>query len=329
MKSNRASLRPLLWALAAFVLGAAFAGNFFRLKVAPAAQDRRRNKVMYQCPMHPQIVQDHPGFCPICHMRLEKVEDGEDSGAGAPPAQAKITRYRNPMDPTIFSDHPMKDSMGMDYIPVTADEDGDEAGQVAGKGGFTLSPERQQLIGVRTTAVAVQPVALTLRMPGRGAPGGRVWAQLLEIDAGTLKVGMKAQVLGPNGESAEARVTRVDNTVDNLTHSFGAALRTTSPAAWLSPGLFCQVLVDAGLGKHLAVPQEAVLDTGERQVVFVENDRGHFEPRQVVLGEAGDDLVEIKRGVEAGEQVVTSANFLIDSESRFRAALNQFQRGLP
>jgi len=135
---------------------------------------------------------------------------------------------------------------------------------------------------------------------------------------------MKARLLGPNGASAEARVTSVDRTVDNLTHSFGVTLRTTSPADWLSPGLFCQVLVDAGLGKHLAVPQEAVLDTGARQVVFVENGRGHFEPRLVTLGDAGDDLVEIKHGVKAGDQVVTSANFLIDSESRFRAALNQF-----
>ncbi|HTB21363.1 MAG TPA: hypothetical protein VK914_01510 [bacterium] len=149
-------------------------------------------------------------------------------------------------------------------------------------------------------------------------------AQLLEIDEDTLRIGMKARLLGPNGASAEARVTGVDGTVDDFTHSFGVTLRTTGPAAWLRPGLFCEVLVDAGLGRHLAVPQEAVLDTGERQVVFVEDGRGHFEPRLVVLGEAGDDLVEIKHGVKAGEQVVTSANFLIDSESRFRAALQQF-----
>jgi Cu(I)/Ag(I) efflux system membrane fusion protein len=152
---------------------------------------------------------------------------------------------------------------------------------------------------------------------------------LLEIDADTLKVGMKARLLGPNGASAGARVTGFDGSEDPVTHSFGATLRTISPAPWLRPGLFCQVLVDAGLGRRLAVPQEAVLDTGERQVVFVESVHGRFEPRLVILGEAGDDLVEIKHGLKAGEQVVTSANFLIDSESRFRAALNQFQRGMP
>jgi hypothetical protein len=280
----------------------------------------------YQCPMHPQIIQDHPGECPICHMRLEKVEDDDSTGGTAAGAgQSKIVRYRNPMDPTIFSDHPMKDSMGMDYIPVTDEaKSQDEAGGVTGKAGFTLSPERQQLIGVRTTMAEIKPLTLTVRMPGRVSSGGQILAQLLEIDAGGVRRGMKARLQGPGGAEIGAVVVDVDGNLDSLTRSFGVVLQPSSAAPWFNPGVFCQVLVDANLGKHLSVPDEAILDTGERQVLFVESDKGHFEPRQVILGQAGDDWVEVKQGVKAGEQVVTSANFLIDSESRFQAALKQF-----
>jgi hypothetical protein len=275
----------------------------------------------YQCPMHPQIIQDHPGECPICHMQLQKVED-DTAAPTSGSAGSKVVRYRNPMDPTVFSDRPTKDSMGMDYIPVYQDQAGDGNNSVAGKSGFTLSPERQQLIGVRTTMAEVKPIKLTVRMPGRASSGDRVLAQLLEIDAGTVKDGMKARLSGPNGSSVDARVVGIGASLDNLTHSFVVTVEASAPADWLRPGFFCEVEVTSDLGSGLAVPQEAVLDTGERKVLFID-DNGHFEPREVVLGRVGDDLVEVKTGLKAGDQVVTSANFLIDSESRFRAALNQ------
>src|SRR5665213_98804 len=218
----------------------------------------------YQCPMHPQIVQDHPGFCPLCHMRLEKVEDDAPTGARSAPGHPKIVKYRNPMDPTIFSDHAMKDSMGMDYIPVYQDEFQDGTSVVTGKAGFTLSQERQQLIGVRTTLAQVEPIILTVTMPGRASSGGLVLAQLLEIDAGTLRPGMKARLSGPNGASVPATVVGVGRDVDSLTHSFTVTLRALAAAPWLRPGLYCEVTVPADLGHRLAVPQEAVLDTGER-----------------------------------------------------------------
>jgi hypothetical protein len=290
------------------------------VSASPGHHDR------YQCPMHPQIVQDHPGFCPICHMRLEKVDDGDDAPVAS--GQPKTMKYRNPMDPTIFSDHPMKDSMGMDYIPVYEDQAGDGQKGVPGKAGFTLSQERQQLIGVRTTMAQVEPITLTVRMPGRGASGGMVLAQLLEIDAGTVRTGMRARLSGPNGASVAATVLGIGGDVDSLTHSFTITLKASAPAPWLRPGLYCEVSVPADLGLRLAVPQEAVLDTGEHQVIFVQAGT-HFDPREVVLGQSGDDLVEVKQGVKAGEQVVTSANFLVDSESRFRAALNSFGGAQP
>jgi hypothetical protein len=239
---------------------------------------------LYQCPMHPQIIQDHPGECPICHMKLEKVEGGGDE------KEETSTQAKS---------------------------------DVPGKAGFKLSQERQQLIGVKTTAAELKPLLLTVRMPGRVSPGGEVLAQLLEIDAGSVKRGMKARLRGPGGDEIEARVLDVDGNLDSLTRSFGVVLQASTYPSWLKQGVFCEVLVEASLGKHLAVPSEAILDTGDRQVLFIADSKGHFEPRQVILGQAGDDWTEVKSGLKAGDQVVTSANFLIDSESRFQAALKQ------
>lgn len=322
MKTHKKSFK-FWWAVLALLGlagGAFWAQGHFKAAALPLAQHHDR----YQCAMHPQIIQDHPGDCPICHMHLEKMEDESPEPSVAAKGQPKILKYRNPMDPTVFSERPMKDSMGMDYLPVYEEEGDDATGGVEGKASFTLSPQRQQLIGVRTELAELRDLSLTLRLPGRVTPGGQVLAQLLEIDAGTVRLGMKARLQGPGGAELEARVLEVDSNLDSLTRSFGVVLQAGSGAAWLRSGVFCQVLIQSKLGRRLAVPEDAILDTGARQVIFVADGKGHFEPRQVTLGQAGDDWVELTQGVKAGEQVVSSANFLIDSESRFKAALKQF-----
>ena len=77
-------------------------------------------------------------------------------------------------------------------------------------------------------------------------------------------------------------------------------------------------------GEVLAVPESAVLDSGARQVVLVRRGEGLFEPRKVGIGMRADGYVEITEGLQAGEQVVVRANFLIDAESNLRAALETF-----
>jgi Cu(I)/Ag(I) efflux system membrane fusion protein len=93
----------------------------------------------YVCPMHPQIVRHEPGKCPICGMQLVLVKGGSAQAGG----ERKILYYRNPMNPTITSDHPMKDEMGMDYVPVY------EQGGVQ----VQISPAVVENMGVRTALV--------------------------------------------------------------------------------------------------------------------------------------------------------------------------------
>ena len=95
-----------------------------------------------------------------------------------------------------------------------------------------------------------------------------------------------------------------------------------NPNGDLRPGMYADVVIATGNSKPvIAVPDDAVIDTGKKQVVLVDKGEGRLEPRPVRLGTRGDGYVEIRHGIEAGDRVVTSANFLIDAESNLKAAL--------
>src|SRR5205823_5586025 len=119
-------------------------------------------KSLYQCSMHPSIISDKPGKCPICHMDLQKVDQEEaqanvaDSKSQKTAGERRILYYRNPMNPSVTSQTPMKDNMGMDYIPVYEDEVSDAGPKIEGRASFSLSNERQQLIGVKTAQATLQ-----------------------------------------------------------------------------------------------------------------------------------------------------------------------------
>jgi Cu(I)/Ag(I) efflux system membrane fusion protein len=121
---------------------------------------------LYQCPMHPSIVQDHPGECPICGMKLVAAPHGA-AGSAAEPAR-KIAFYRSPMDPRQTSPAPRQDEMGMDYVPVYEDEVAG-APAVAGLATVEIDPVRQQLIGLKTTEVVWGDVGGAWRTVGRVA----------------------------------------------------------------------------------------------------------------------------------------------------------------
>ncbi|HET8901316.1 MAG TPA: efflux RND transporter periplasmic adaptor subunit [Holophagaceae bacterium] len=118
----------------------------------------------YHCPMHPEIVRDGPGECPVCGMRL--VADSVSASPGA--GERKVAFYRNPMDPTVHSPVPLDDPMGMAYIPVYEDELGGAA-PVPGLAGITIDPAYQRLIGVRTVPVEEGPVGGAWTTPAKVA----------------------------------------------------------------------------------------------------------------------------------------------------------------
>ena len=160
---------------------------------------------------------------------------------------------------------------------------------------------------------------------------GRVWVQadVYESELARVKLGNQADLaLGAYpSRPFRGRVAFVDPQVDPKTRTVKVRLEFPNPKGELKPEMFGEVAFRTGGRKGLSVPLDAVLDSGTRKVVFVALGDGRFEPREVQTGASRGETVEILSGLKPGEEVVTRANFLVDSESRLRAALAQMAGG--
>jgi Cu(I)/Ag(I) efflux system membrane fusion protein/cobalt-zinc-cadmium efflux system membrane fusion protein len=155
-----------------------------------------------------------------------------------------------------------------------------------------------------------------------------VWvlAQVFQNDLGRIKVGSSASLTVDSypGRVFQGKVDFIYPDVDMTTRTARARLVFSNSQLTLSPGMFVNVSVDVNLGKQLAIPVSGVLQSGTRQIVFVDRGSGYLEPREVQLGpQAGEEYIVLK-GLRAGERIVTSANFLIDSESQLQAAIGSY-----
>ena len=152
----------------------------------------------------------------------------------------------------------------------------------------------------------------------------RVWvfASVFEYQMPFVTVGRSAEVSLPydGGKTVRARVSYIQPQVDPATRTVQVRLELPNSGLALKPEMFVNVELKTPQVKRLTVPAEAVLDTGVKKVVFLDRGNGFFEPREVSAGERVGDRVEILKGLSAGERIVTSGNFLLNSESQLRAA---------
>jgi RND family efflux transporter MFP subunit len=174
-------------------------------------------------------------------------------------------------------------------------------------------------------------------MPGmtayRIADLSRVWvmATLYEYQSQQIKVGQRAKMSLSYlpGKALEGKVVYVYPYLDQRTRQINVRLEFANPQLALKPGMYATVVFEGiASGERVLVSRAAVIDTGERQVAFVSLGKGRFQPRVVRLGaETTDGKVEILEGLKLGEMVVTSSQFLIDSEARMREALAKMMSG--
>ncbi len=239
-------------------------------------------------------------------------------------------------------------------VQVYSPEINAAAAQLIANPGFDGSRRRLQNLNVPAQAIAEMertrtvPMAITWSSPRdgvileRGAVEGMkasagdtlfrigdvsvmwVLADVPEHELGSVKVGQAVtiRVRSLPGRAFTGKVGLVYPQVAKETRTTRVRIELPNPEGVLLPDMYADVEIGTGSAKPVvAVPDDAVIDTGARQVVLVDKGEGRFEPRAVQVGARGNGFTEIREGVQAGEQVVTSANFLIDAESNLKAAL--------
>lgn len=162
-----------------------------------------------------------------------------------------------------------------------------------------------------------------------------IWviASVAEQDLPGIKIGDAAKVRfkALPGETFDGKATFILHELDKETRTASVRIEIKNPDHRIKHEMYADVEIDAGASDapRLAVSEQAVIDSGDRQVVLVARGEGRFEPRAVQLGRRGDGMIEIVDGLRAGEAVVVSANFLIDAESNLKAALAAFTADAP
>jgi membrane fusion protein, copper/silver efflux system len=152
-----------------------------------------------------------------------------------------------------------------------------------------------------------------------------IWviADIYEYELPFIKIGDKAQITLAYfpGEILEGKATYIYPSIDPKTRTAKVRFDLPNPEFKLKPEMWANVELKIPLGRKLVVPEDAVMDSGTMQMVFIDRGQGYFESRHIQVGSRVQGYYEVLSGLREGEKVVTSANFLIDSESRLSGAM--------
>lgn len=150
-----------------------------------------------------------------------------------------------------------------------------------------------------------------------------IYADIYESELPLIRMGQAASFRIPYlpSESFKGKVIYIYPSLDPKSRTAKVRLEFPNHKGMLKPEMYADVEIRIDLGQKLAIPESAIIDTGLRQVAIIDRGSGNFEPREVKLGVKVEDYYEVIEGLKPGERVVTSANFLIDSESKFKEAM--------
>lgn len=344
----------IIWGLIALILALATFGILSTHDHKKASKEiESPKKALYFCPMHPSVTSDKPGRCPICHMPLEKIEES--------PHEMKKEKTQDVPGRVSFSlPKERQQLIGVTTEKVTNRELSYEiraSGKVAFDPDlFTTIEEHLQALAtqkemskspfkeLRLQADALVSSSQTkLKLMGLSQdqikmitaesqdpmnlllPKGSVWiyAEVFEYEISLLKSGQTLEATAPSlpGKTFTGTISSISPIVNAPSRTFRVRGEVPNPDGILKPDTFVNVKIRIELGKRLAIPMNAILHSGDKNFVFVVKGKGDFEPRLVSVGVRAGQYHEILSGLTEGETVVTSANFLIDSESRLRSAI--------
>jgi hypothetical protein len=249
--------------------------------------------------------------------------------AATPGKERKVLYWTDPMVPGFRSDKPGKSPfMDMELVPVYADE---AEGAVV-----IIRPEIVQNLGVRTYQVTRRAPARRIVASGytyRDARGFAVLVDLFDRDAAAVRAGLPAEVRVADlpGQSYRGTVERLAADLDIGARASQARVRLAPADALLRPNMLAEVAIQAPPARKdtLYIPREALIRTGTRTAVVLALGEGRFQAVEVVAGVEADDWIEIRQGLKEGDAVVTSGQFLIDSEANVRASFSRMEPPAP
>lgn len=310
----------------------------------------------YTCPMHPDVHQATPGLCPSCGMKLVAAspaapEPAMGAAADGVLGTVQISTARQqligvkvaevveaPMDKvlvaagTLASDENRLVETPSPVAGVVEQVLGNPIGQQVrrGEGLLVLRGEDGALTTVRATGTG--HISWRVSAVGAKVPVGYnvcsiydhagiwVWVEIYESDIQWVSLGQAVSMTVPSwpGRRFDGKVTQVAPLLDPLKHTMRVRVDFANRDFSLKPGMSAVLQIHADAGARLSVPESAVMRTGLANVVFVAVGDGAFEVRDVSLGLLIDDRYEVTSGLTAGERIVVSGNFLVDSESRLQ-----------
>lgn len=306
--------------------------------------DHSNESVTYYCPMHPNYTSDKPGQCPICNMDLVLKKEGAENVEGS-------------SNPTIFIPSDKQALVGIVSTTVRYQDVSKTVrtvGVVANDPDLYLAQEQylQALSSYRQASETLKPTMQVLLNSARkkllllgmksghissleregkpwsglyaGTESGSVWIDVTvyENDIRFLKEGQTVIAESPSwrGERFSGKLILLPDVLDTSSRSLKAKARIQDPEKRMRSGMVLDVLIENELGKRLVVPEDAVLLTGERSVVFVADENDHFTVRDIRIGVLADGFYEVKSGLKEGERVVSSGAFFLDSEARLKSS---------
>ena len=158
-----------------------------------------------------------------------------------------------------------------------------------------------------------------------------MWAEFYENELSMLQVGQKLAITAKSypGQNFYGMIALIDPFINETKRTAKVLIDIPNADFKLRPGMYVNAELAMDMGEALTVPVSAIMPTGERNVVFIDKGEGKLEPRLVQLGAKYGDIYEVQSGLQEGERVVSSANFLIDAESKVQGALKDFEQEKP
>lgn len=296
------------------------------------------SRPLYHCPMHPSYTSDKPGQCPICGMDLVPIEE-EDTIPPIPPFPKGGEKALGRASVTISFDRQQLIGVKTDVVrkgqaiknirtAATAAFNPDlavaqreylESKKIGDASLTEAAKERLIILGMNEDEIKrLKNVQKGLYLQTNDS---WIYPVVYEYELSDIKTGQEVMITLTGGKELKGVVRSIDSVIDQVTRTARLHVEVMNEKGNINPYAFGTANIKIDIGEQLLVKKSAVITTGERNIVFMVHEGTRFMPIDIKLGAELENDYVVSAGLAEGDTIVTSANFLIDSESKLKAAI--------